>query len=62
MRCLRTDARIIYAQGAPPPNSQQSRGMGETIYDRVEDKTGHDDDDHRNKAKVKYDARESRPS
>jgi hypothetical protein len=58
--CPQTDARIIYTQGAPPPNSQQSRGMDKTTYDRAEDKTGNDDDGHHNKAKVKSDAREIR--
>jgi hypothetical protein len=54
-----TDARVIYTQGAPPPNSQQSRGVDNTTYDRVEDKTGNDDDAHHNKAKVKSDSRKT---
>jgi hypothetical protein len=62
IRCPRTDAGIIYTQGAPPPNSQQHGGMGKTTYDRVGDKTGRDDDDHHNKAKVKSDARERGPT
>jgi hypothetical protein len=64
MRCPHSNARVIYPQGAPPPNSQQSRGRDKTVYDRVAGKTGHDDDDddHRNKATVKPDARERVPT
>jgi hypothetical protein len=56
----RTDARVIYPQGAPPPNSQQFEGADKTTGDRVQDKTGNDDDGRHRKAKVKYDTRERR--
>jgi hypothetical protein len=64
MRRPRADAQVIYPQGTPSPISQQSRDKwcrgdrGEIIFDRVAGKTRHDDDDHRDKAKVKPDARE----